>query len=207
MARSKSSGRWLQEHHSDHFVREARREGYRSRAAYKLLEIQQKDRIFRRGMRVVDLGAAPGGWTQVASELIGETGTVLASDILEMDPLPDVTFIQGDFTEASVEQALKDALQGHAVDLVISDMAPNMSGVASVDQPKSMYLVELAHEFAAHMLEPGGALLVKVFQGVGFQDFLADVRRNFGSVKTRKPQASRNRSREQYLLCQNFRGA
>lgn len=206
MARSKSSGRWLQEHHKDHYVREARREGYRSRAAYKLLEIQEKDRIFRPGMRVVDLGAAPGGWTQVASDLVGERGRVFACDVLHMDPLPDVTFLQGDFTEEQVEQALKAELQGRPVDLVISDMAPNMSGVPSADQPRSMYLVELAHDFACNMLEPGGTFLVKVFQGGGFQEFLAIARKQFGSVKSRKPQASRARSSESYLLCQNYLG-
>lgn len=200
-----SSRAWLQEHFSDVYVQRAKAEGYRSRACFKLLEIQQKDCIFSPGMTVVDLGAAPGGWSQVAAELVGDRGFVLASDILPMDSLAGVEFVQGDFTEESVYQALLERLAGRPVDLVMSDMAPNMSGMNAIDQPRSMYLVELALEFARQVLKPGGVFLTKVFQGEGFEALLRELRQDFTRVQTRKPQASRARSREQYQLAHGFR--
>lgn len=206
MARSKSSKRWLQEHFSDQYVKQSQRDGYRSRASYKLLEIDKKDRLFRPGMTVVDLGAAPGGWSQVAAERVGHNGKVLASDILPMDSIAGVEFIQGDFTEDSVFEALMAAIDGSPVDLVISDMAPNMSGMDAVDQPKAMYLVELALDMARQILSPGGAFVAKVFQGEGFEPWLADVRASFGRVVTRKPDASRARSREVYIVGRDFKG-
>ncbi|UTF59711.1 23S rRNA (uridine(2552)-2'-O)-methyltransferase RlmE [Gilvimarinus sp. DA14] len=206
MARSKSSKRWLQEHFSDQYVKQSQRDGYRSRASYKLLEIDKKDRLFRPGMTVVDLGAAPGGWSQVAAERVGHKGKVLASDILSMDSIAGVEFIQGDFTEDSVFDALMSAIDGSPVDLVISDMAPNMSGVDAVDQPKAMYLVELALDMARQILTPGGAFVAKVFQGEGFEPWLAEVRASFAKVVTRKPDASRARSREVYIVGRDYKG-
>ncbi len=200
MARSKSSGRWLREHFNDPYVKEAQRQGLRSRAAFKLREIQDKDRILAPGMRVVDLGAAPGGWTQVAAEITGVHGRVIALDILPMDPMPDVTVLQADFTEDSSLVALREALDGQPVDLVLSDMAPNISGMKAVDQPRAMYLAELALDFCREVLKPSGDFLVKTFQGEGFDTYLRDLRAEFGQVITRKPRASRNRSRETYLL-------
>ncbi|PKM22923.1 MAG: 23S rRNA (uridine(2552)-2'-O)-methyltransferase RlmE [Gammaproteobacteria bacterium HGW-Gammaproteobacteria-14] len=199
MARSKSSQRWLQEHFNDSWVAKAQAEGYRSRACYKLIEINDKDRLFRSGMRVLDLGAAPGGWSQVAARLVGDHGTVLASDILEMEPLPGVTFIQGDFREDEVFQQILAALGGKA-DLVISDMAPNMSGSRAVDQPRAMYLAELALDMAKTVLEPEGRFLVKAFQGEGIEEFRRSLHDSFRTVVTRKPAASRPRSNEVYLL-------
>ena len=206
MGRSKSSDRWLREHHQDPYVNRSREEGYRSRASYKLIEIDRKDGLFRRGQTVVDLGAAPGGWSQVAAERVGESGTVLASDILPMDPIPDVTFVQGDFTEQAVLDELLGKLDGRPVDLVISDMAPNMSGVAAIDIPSAMHLVELGLEMANEVLRPGGAFVTKVFQGEGFDDLLRTMKRDFQRVASRKPDASRGRSREQYQVCTGFRG-
>ncbi|MEP5763419.1 MAG: 23S rRNA (uridine(2552)-2'-O)-methyltransferase RlmE [Halieaceae bacterium] len=207
MAKKKSSSRsWLKEHFNDHYVQQAQRDGYRSRACYKLLEIQDKDRLIRPGMTVVDLGSAPGGWSQVASQLVGDRGQVIASDILPMDSLEGVEFIQGDFTEESVFEAILAALGGKQADLVISDMAPNMSGMNAVDQPRSMYLVELALDMAQQVLRPGGAFLSKVFQGEGFDELLRHCRGSFGKVLTRKPAASRPRSREVYLLARDFKG-
>lgn len=206
MARSKSSQRWLDEHFDDHYVKEAQKLGYRSRACFKLLEIQDKDRLIRSGMVVVDLGSAPGGWSQVAAELVGDKGVVIASDILPMDPLAGVTFIQGDFTEDEVFRQILDAVAGRPVDLVISDMAPNMSGVKDVDQPRAIYLVELAIDMAAQVLKPGGNFLAKVFQGEGFDQVLAELRKQYQQVITRKPDSSRARSRETYLLAKGFRG-
>jgi 23S rRNA (uridine2552-2'-O)-methyltransferase len=206
MARSKTSGRWLREHFDDEYVKKAQKEGYRSRAVYKLLEIQDKDRILRPGMTVVDLGAAPGGWSQVAAELVGDNGRVVALDILPMDALAGVTFIQGDFREDEPFQALLDTLNGRPVDLVMSDMAPNISGMKSVDQPRGMYLVELAIDFARQVLRPGGDLLIKVFQGEGFDETLKGMRAAFDKVVVRKPKASRPRSREVYLLGRGYKG-
>ncbi len=200
MARSKSSGRWLREHFNDPYVKEAQRQGLRSRAAFKLMEIQDKDRILAPGMRVVDLGAAPGGWAQVAARVVGVHGQVIALDILPMDPLPDVTVLQADFTEETALVALREALQGEPVDLVLSDMAPNISGMKAVDQPRAMYLAELALAFSQEVLKPGGDFLVKTFQGEGFDAYLAELREDFQRVVTRKPKASRDRSRETYLL-------
>ncbi len=195
----------MQRHLNDEYVQRARREGYRSRAAYKLLEIQEKDRIIRPGQVVVDLGAAPGGWSQIAAKLAGKQGEVFALDILEMDPVPGVTFLQGDFREEAVLGRLMDFLEGRAVDLVISDMAPNVSGVAAVDQPRAMYLCELALDFARQVLRPGGAFVTKVFQGEGFDDYVRDLRASFTKVVTRKPKASRPRSREVYLVATGFK--
>lgn len=206
MARSKSSKRWLEEHFSDQYVKQSQRDGYRSRASYKLVELDQKDRLFKPGMTVVDLGAAPGGWSQVAAERVGDHGKVLASDILPMDSIAGVEFIQGDFTENDVFDTLMAAIGDSPVDLVISDMAPNMSGVGAVDQPKAMYLVELALDMASQILKPGGNFVAKVFQGEGFEPWLADVRGAFSKVVTRKPDASRARSREVYIVAKGFKG-
>ena len=206
MNRSKSSGRWLREHFTDEYVRRAREAGYRSRAVYKLLEIQEKDRLLRPGMTVVDLGAAPGGWSQLAAGLVGARGAVIALDVLPMEPLPGVTLLQGDFREAAVLDELLKTLLGRPVDLVISDMAPNTSGIKAVDQPRGMYLAELAFDFAQRCLRPGGDFLVKVFQGEGFDPFLKNLRAAFGAVAPRKPKASRARSAEQYVLARNYRG-
>ncbi len=204
MSKSKSSRRWLDRHHDDEYVKRASQEGYRSRAAYKLLEIQQKDRILQPGMRVVDLGAAPGGWSQVAAQLTGKKGQVIALDLLDMDPLPGVTFIQGDFRDDESLARLRDLLLNQPVDLVISDMAPNVSGMKAVDQPRAMYLCDLALDLAREVLKPGGGLVVKVFQGEGFDQYLRDLRGAFGKVTTRKPKASRPRSREVYLVARNY---
>ena len=205
MARSKSSGRWLKEHFDDHYVRQSQKEGWRSRASYKLLEIQEKDHIFRLGSKVVDLGAAPGGWSQVAVQLVGEQGRVVASDILPMDAIAGVDFVQGDFTEEAVLGQILATIGADQVDLVISDMAPNMSGALSVDQPNAMYLVELALDLSRQVLRRGGVFLTKVFQGEGFDEYLRDMKTSFDKVQTRKPQASRARSREVYLLASGFR--
>ncbi|PVV07736.1 MAG: 23S rRNA (uridine(2552)-2'-O)-methyltransferase [gamma proteobacterium symbiont of Ctena orbiculata] len=205
MKRSKSSRQWLDRHFKDEYVKQAQKAGYRSRAAFKLLEIQQKDRIFKPGMKVVDLGAAPGGWCQVARELVGEKGRIVAMDILPMDPIAGVEFIQGDFRESQPLEALEKCLDGEAVDLVISDMAPNVTGVTSVDQPRSIYLCELAHDFAREMLKPGGCFVVKVFQGEGFDAFLKALRSDFERVVSRKPSSSRAKSREVYLVAGNFK--
>ena len=208
MARSKSSGHWLKEHFDDEYVKLSQKEGYRSRAIYKLKEIQQKDKLIRPGMQVVDLGAAPGGWSQYAVELVGGSGRVVASDILPIDPLPFVEFIQGDFTEESVLNDIlnvlnKDKEKANA-DVVISDMAPNVTGVESIDQPRSIYLCELSLDMARTILKPGGAFVAKVFQGDGSDAFINDVRQSFKQVKIRKPKASRPRSREIYVVGQGF---
>ncbi|PTQ68109.1 23S rRNA (uridine(2552)-2'-O)-methyltransferase RlmE [Pseudomonas sp. GV071] len=207
MARSKSSQGWLKEHFDDPYVKMAQKDGYRSRASYKLLEIQEKDRILRPGNTVIDLGAAPGGWSQVTSRVLGDKGRLIASDILEMDSIPDVTFIQGDFTEESVLAQILEAVGNNPVDLVISDMAPNMSGVKMADQARSMYLCELALDLAGQVLRPGGDFLIKIFQGEGFDEYHKQVRAMFEKVQMRKPLSSRDRSREQYLLARGFRGA
>ncbi len=207
MPRKKSSSKaWLREHHSDHFVQKAQREGYRSRACYKLLEIQQRDKLIKPGSTVIDLGSAPGGWSQVAASIVGTRGRVIASDILPMDSIEDVQFIQGDFTEESILGAILELVGPAGADLVISDMAPNMSGMTAVDQPRSMYLVELALDLARQALKPGGAFLSKVFQGEGFDPLLRDTRSNFERVLTRKPEASRPRSREVYLVGTGYKG-
>ncbi len=203
MARSRSSSRWLREHFDDHYVKRAQAEGYRSRAAYKLLEIQQRDRLITPGMTVVDLGAAPGGWSQLAARLTGGKGRVLALDILPMDPLPDVEFIQGDFREQQTLERLMESLDGSRVDLVLSDMAPNISGVKAVDQPRAIYLAELALELSRKVLRPGGGMLLKAFEGAGMDELRRELRGSFRSVATRKPAASRARSRELYLLARN----
>ena len=207
MPKKKSSSKaWLKEHRDDQYVQRAQREGYRSRACYKLLEIQEKDRLIRPGQMVVDLGSAPGGWSQVAAELVGAKGRVVASDILPMDTLADVEFIQGDFTEDAVFEQILAAIGGQGVDAVISDMAPNMSGMNAVDQPRSMYLVELALDMATRVLSPGGSFVAKVFQGEGFDDLYRATREAFDRVVTRKPAASRPRSREVYVVATGFRG-
>jgi 23S rRNA (uridine2552-2'-O)-methyltransferase len=204
MKKSKSSRRWLERHFNDEFVKRAQKEGFRSRAAYKLQEIQERDRILKPGQVVVDLGAAPGGWSQVARKIVGPDGKVIALDILPMDPIPSVEFIQGDFREEAPLQSLRNLLGGRPVDLVISDMAPNVTGVSAVDQPRSIYLCELALHFAREMLHSGGGFVVKVFQGEGFDPFIRDLRGSFGKVVTRKPRASRPRSREVYLVAGNY---
>ncbi|MBD5769682.1 23S rRNA (uridine(2552)-2'-O)-methyltransferase RlmE [Marinomonas colpomeniae] len=206
MARSKSSNSWMKEHFDDTYVKKSQQDGYRSRASYKLIEINDKDKLFRPAMKVVDLGAAPGGWSQVAAKLVGDKGTIVASDILEMSPLAGVTFVQGDFTEQDVYEAILAEMGDEKADLVISDMAPNMSGNSSSDQPQAMYLVELALDMAAQVLRPGGNFLVKVFQGEGFEEYLKAMRAQFSSVITRKPDASRARSREVYLLGRQYKG-
>ncbi|UZE28430.1 23S rRNA (uridine(2552)-2'-O)-methyltransferase RlmE [Pseudomonas asplenii] len=206
MARSKTSQNWLKEHFNDPFVKMAQKDGYRSRASYKLLEIQEKDKLIRPGMTVVDLGAAPGGWSQVTSRLIGGKGRLIASDILDMDSIPDVTFIKGDFTEDAVLAQILEAVGNSEVDLVISDMAPNMSGTPAVDMPRSMFLCELALDLAGRVLRPGGDFLIKIFQGEGFDEYHKSFRKQFDKVQTRKPVSSRDRSREQYLLGRGFRG-
>ncbi|TDG12660.1 23S rRNA (uridine(2552)-2'-O)-methyltransferase RlmE [Seongchinamella unica] len=207
MAKKRSSSKaWLKEHRDDPYVQQAQRDGYRSRACYKLLELQEKDRLIRAGMTVVDLGSAPGGWSQVAADLVGHQGRVVASDILPMDSLAGVEFIEGDFTEDEVFERILAAIDGEPVDIVISDMAPNMSGVTAVDQPKSMYLVELALDMARRVLAPGGSFVAKVFHGEGFDDLFRDTRDSFDKVMTRKPKASRPRSREVYLVATGFRG-
>lgn len=200
MARTKSSRRWLKEHFDDEFVKRAQREGFRSRAVYKLDEIQQRDRIIRPGMIIVDLGAAPGGWCQYALGLIGRKGRIVAMDLLPLDPLPGVEFVQGDFNDDAVLEQLLQVVRGQAVDLVMSDIAPNITGVDAVDQPRAMYLAELAIDFADKVVRPGGDLLVKLFQGEGFDALLRDLRSRYDKVVIRKPKASRPRSREVYAL-------
>lgn len=205
MSRSKSSTRWLQEHFSDPYVKRAQAEGWRSRAVFKLEELIERDRLLKPGMVIVDLGAAPGGWSQVARERLGEKngqwqGRVIALDILPMQGIGGVEFIHGDFREESVLEQLKQTLGGAPVDLVLSDMAPNLSGMAAVDQPRSMHLVELAEEFAATHLRGGGSFLTKVFQGEGFDDFVRRLRTGYERVSIRKPKASRARSPEVYAL-------
>jgi 23S rRNA (uridine2552-2'-O)-methyltransferase len=200
MVRTKSSRRWLKEHFDDEFVRRAQREGYRSRAVYKLDELQRRDRFIRPGMTVVDLGAAPGGWSQYACKLLGRRGRIVALDMLPMEPLPGVEFIQGDFREQDVVEAVMQRIEGQVVDLVMSDIAPNISGVDAVDQPRSMYLAELAVDFSEKVLRQGGDLLLKLFQGEGSDRLLSGLRASYERVAIRKPKASRARSREVYVL-------
>ncbi|MDQ2993802.1 MAG: 23S rRNA (uridine(2552)-2'-O)-methyltransferase RlmE [Pseudomonadota bacterium] len=205
MPRSKTSNQWLKEHFNDPYVKKAHQEGLRSRAAYKLQEIQQKDRIIKPGMIVIDLGAAPGGWSQQLAQWVGERGKVIALDILPMDFLPGVEFILGDFGSPEVYEALMNRVGDTPIDVVTSDIAPNMSGMRAVDIPKAMYMAELALEFTKQVLRPGGCFVVKVFQGEGFDTYLKDMRSCFKSVKSRKPDASRARSNEVYLLGVGFK--
>ena len=194
----------MKEHFDDAYVKKSRKQGYRSRASFKLLEIQQRDRLLKPGMSVIDLGAAPGGWSQVAAELVEPGGRVIASDILPMDAFAGVQFIQGDFTETVVYEQILAAIGDDSADLVISDMAPNLSGMKDIDQPRIIYLAELALELAKTVLTPGGGLLVKVFQGAGTDAYQQELKASFKSVKVRKPQASRARSAELYLLAEGF---
>ncbi|MDR1076733.1 MAG: 23S rRNA (uridine(2552)-2'-O)-methyltransferase RlmE [Xanthomonadaceae bacterium] len=205
MSRSKSSHRWLREHFSDPYVKKAQAEGMRSRAVYKLEELLQRDRLLKPGMVVVDLGAAPGGWAQYVRKALGESGRVLALDILEMPSLAGVEFLHGDFREDEVLARLEAMLGDEPVDLVLSDMAPNMSGVEAVDQPRAMYLAELAMDFADKRLRPGGAFMIKLFHGVGFDGYVKELRRRYDKVAIRKPAASRQRSSEVYALGQGKR--
>jgi 23S rRNA (uridine2552-2'-O)-methyltransferase len=200
MAKSKSSRRWLTEHFDDQYVKMAQQQGLRSRAAFKLIELDDKYHFLRKGMRVVDLGSAPGSWAQVVQRALGSSGQIIALDILPMDPLEHVSFIQGDFTEDEPLALLEQGLDGQNADLVLSDMAPNMSGMGAVDQPRAMYLAELALTFAQQWLEPSGSFVVKVFHGEGFDDFVKQTRSLFEKVQVRKPSASRPRSREVYIL-------
>jgi len=204
MKRSKTSKAWMREHVNDFYVQQAKKQGYRSRAAFKLMEMDERDHLLGPGMTVVDLGATPGGWSQAAAAKVGERGLVIALDVLEMTGLPGVRFIQGDFREEAVLLELVAALAGKQVDLVISDMSPNISGIGLSDQARSMHLAELALEFSARHLKPGGHFLVKVFQGDGFELFLRAMRMNFKQVLNRKPKASRDRSSELYLLGKQF---
>ena len=202
--RSKSSARWLAEHANDEFVKRAAAEGWRSRAVFKLAQIQESERLLRPGTRLVDLGAAPGGWSQYAARIVGGKSRIVATDILPMDAIPGVEFVQGDFREEAVVSQVLQCVGADKVDLVLSDMAPNMSGIDAVDQPRSMHLAELALEFADQVLAPGGDLLVKLFQGAGFEQIIKDARRRYGRVLTKKPKASRTRSPEIYLLARQF---
>jgi 23S rRNA (uridine2552-2'-O)-methyltransferase len=204
MARSKSSRRWLDRHVNDAWVQRAQAEGWRSRAAFKLLELDERDRFLRPGSRVVDLGAAPGGWSQVAVARVGPKGRVIALDLLAMEPIPGATFLQGDFRSEAVVGALRSEVGPRAIDVVISDLAPNVSGVAVVDQPRAMHLAELALEFAGECLVEGGTLVVKLFQGAGFDEVVTAARQRFKRVVVRKPKASRPESREVYLVAQGF---
>jgi 23S rRNA (uridine2552-2'-O)-methyltransferase len=206
MARSKTSKSWLKEHFDDPYVKRSKEEGYRSRASFKLLELQKKDGFIEAGMTVVDLGAAPGGWSQVAAELVGHKGKVIASDILPMDSLAGVEFVQGDFTDETVLNEVLARLDDIRADLVISDMAPNMSGIRDIDQPQAMCLAELALEMAKVVLKPGAALLMKVFHGEGLDALQKELKLSFNTVKVRKPKASRARSSEIYLLSAGFKG-
>ncbi len=200
MGKNSSSGRWMSEHLSDEYVKKAQKEGYRSRAVYKLTEIIEKDKFIKSGDRVLDLGAAPGGWSQVAIKLVGKKGQVIASDILDIEPIDNVDFLCGDFTQDSVYEELLELTTGKKIDVVLSDMAPNMSGQLSVDIPKSMYLCELALDMAVKTLSANGTFFIKVFQGVGFDEYVKTCRASFKKVIIRKPKASRARSKEVYLL-------
>jgi 23S rRNA (uridine2552-2'-O)-methyltransferase len=205
MSRSKSSKRWLQEHHHDAYVLKAREQGYRSRAVFKLEQIQHKDRILKPGQFVLDLGAAPGGWSEYASQIVGHTGRIIAIDLLPMEPIAGVEFVQGDFTEQDTLDRLLALIDERRFDLVISDMAPNLSGMDSVDQPKSIHLVELAFDLARQFLTPDGIFVSKLFQGAGFEDLVIQFRSSFKSVKLRKPDSSRSRSNEIYAVCSGLR--
>jgi 23S rRNA (uridine2552-2'-O)-methyltransferase len=206
MPRTKSSASWLSRHLSDPFVKQAQRDGYRSRSAYKLIELNDRDRLIRPGMRIMDLGSAPGGWSQVAGNLVGEKGRVLATDILPMDELKNVDFIQGDFTEEAVVQRVLDWLRGTKFDLIISDIAPNISGIDSADQARSIYFLELALDTVCKTLKPGASFAAKMFQGSGSDQYLKELRAHFAKVLIRKPAASRKESREVYLVAKGFTG-
>lgn len=205
MARSKTSSQWLKRHVDDFWVQEAQKEGWRSRAVYKLKEIDDKDKLLQAGMTLLDLGSAPGGWSQYASEVLQGRGKIIATDILPMDSLPQVTFVQGDFTEDEVLQQILTLMEGQQADLVLSDMAPNLSGMKAIDQPKSFYLAELALDLAQQLLKPQGNFLVKVFQGEGYNEYLNQLKLSFDKVISRKPKASRPKSREIYLLGKGFK--
>ena len=205
MAKKGSSRRWMHEHLNDEYVKKAQKEGYRTRAVYKLIEIIDKNQILTKGDRVLDLGAAPGGWSQVAAKIAGKTGQVIASDILPIEEIPGVDFLQGDFTEMSIYDALLNLTKGQKMNTVLSDMAPNMSGQLSVDQPKSMYLAELALDMAVKTLTPNGHFLVKVFQGEGFDAYVQIARQTFEKVAIKKPRASRARSKEVYLMASQLK--
>ncbi|MDG0969032.1 MAG: 23S rRNA (uridine(2552)-2'-O)-methyltransferase RlmE [Porticoccaceae bacterium] len=204
MTKSKNRS-WIQQHVKDPYVKQSQADGYRSRASYKLLEIVNKDRLIRSGMTVVDLGSAPGGWSQVAARLVGDRGRVHALDILPMDPIAGVDFVQGDFTEAEIFRELSELIENRPVDLVISDMAPNLSGNRAVDQPAVMYLVELAMEMAQNVLTKDGVFIAKLFQGEGFDTFVLEVRKLFNRVSLTKPDASRSKSREVYLVAKGLK--
>ncbi|MDH5182184.1 MAG: 23S rRNA (uridine(2552)-2'-O)-methyltransferase RlmE [Gammaproteobacteria bacterium] len=206
MARSKQSKKWLKEHFDDIYVQQAQKEGYRSRAVYKLDEINQRDRLIKPGMTIVDLGAAPGGWSQLAGQRMDGKGRIIALDILPIDSLPDVTIIQGDFTEQAVYDELLQTMENQQANLVMSDMAPNISGMKAVDQPRAMYLAELALDFAKNILVKDGDFLVKVFQGEGSDEYMKALKACFDKVIVRKPKASRPRSREVYLLARGYNG-
>jgi len=207
LARRPTSRRWLAEHHSDEYVKKARELGYRSRAVFKLEELDQRFSLFRPGMSVVDLGAAPGGWSQFATRRVSPGGTIIALDLLPMEPVAGVSFIQGDFREDATLNRLRAELAGRTVDLVLSDMAPNMSGIRGVDVPRALYLVELALQLSQQVLRPGGTLVLKAFSGSGFDDFLREVRADFARVALSKPKASRGRSPETYVVAGGYRAA
>lgn len=206
MARSKTSQKWIDEHVNDPYVKKAKADGYRSRSSYKIIEINERDKLVRPGFIAMDLGSAPGGWSQILAPLVGDKGRVISSDILPMDGLAGVTFIQGDFTEAEVYEKILMTLNNDKVDVVVSDMAPNLSGVNTTDQYASIYLVELALDMARNVLKPGGSFCAKVFQGVGYEEYVKDVRSSFDKVVVRKPAASRPRSREVYIVAKGFKG-
>jgi len=206
MPRSKSSSTWLQRHVSDPFVKKAQLDGYRSRSAYKLVELNEKDRLIRPGMRIMDLGSAPGGWSQVAGKLVGAKGRVLATDILHMEPIKNVDFIQGDFTDEAVVAELLAWLGGGKFDLIVSDIAPNITGIDSADQASSMYFLELALDTVRQTLKPGATFVAKMFQGSGSDEYIKELRTSFDKVLIRKPAASRAESREVYIVAKGFKG-
>jgi 23S rRNA (uridine2552-2'-O)-methyltransferase len=206
MAKSKSSKGWLKEHFDDEYVRRSQQDGYRSRAIYKLIEIDKKDHLIKPGMTIIDLGAAPGGWSEYCVKKLGKNGTVVALDILPMEPIDEVTIIEGDFREDAVFEELMAVMNNERADLVISDMAPNISGMESVDMPRAYHLCELALDLARQVLKPGGGLLVKLFQGEGFEAYNKELKTSFSKVVMRKPKASRARSREIYALATGFLG-